>query len=148
MIAQMDAKSMAHVVCGPEGRSGGLVSCSFSARPNSYDHKRAHATVAQGRKAEKQQIWGFVAHRSDGSGIRLHPNWSNTKIETFDVDGHQTAVAEPTKGSGKSSGPGTFRFYADLGNRHSLRFDGQKQPGPNAVFPSPKPKAKARARPQ
>ena len=148
MVAQMDGASMEHVVCGPEGRSGGLVACSFSARPNSYDHKRAHAMAAAGRQTEKKEIWDFVAHRADGSGIRLHPNWSNTKIETFDVLGHATAVAEPTEGCGKSSGPGTFRFYVNLGNQRTLRFNGQIRLGPNPVFPAPKPKAKARARPQ
>ena len=53
MVAQLDDASMRLVVCGPEGRSRGLVGCSFAARPGSYDHKR-----------------------EDGSRIRLHPHWS------------------------------------------------------------------------
>ena len=30
-------------------------------------------------------IWDFIVVRDDGSAIRLHPNWSNTKVETFDA---------------------------------------------------------------
>ena len=148
MIAQMDGTSMSDVVCGPEGRSGGLVALSFSRRPNSYDHKRAHAAVNHGRTPQNQRIWDFVAHRADGSGIRLHPNWSNTKIETYWIDGHDTAVAEPAGGPGAFGPSGTFRHYVTLGNKHTLRFNGQVRLGPNAVFPAPKPKAKAKSRPQ
>ena len=42
MVAQLDDASMQEVVCGPAGRSRGLVGCSFAVRPNSYDHKRSH----------------------------------------------------------------------------------------------------------
>ena len=37
MVAQLTDESMKIVVDGPGGRSGGLVACTFSARPNSYD---------------------------------------------------------------------------------------------------------------
>ena len=144
MIAQMDRTSMLNVVGGPEGRSRGLVGLSFSKRPNSYDHKRAHAAVNNARTPQRQHIWDFIAHRADGSGIRLHQNWSSTKIETYSVDGHDTAVAEPARGPGAYGPAGTFRHYVALGDKHTLRFNGQVRLGPNAVFPAPKPKAKSR----
>ena len=138
MIAQMDRESMLNVVSGPEGRSRGLVGLSFSKRPNSYDHKRAHAAVNNARTPQSQRIWDFVAHRADGSGIRLHPNWSNTKIETYWIDGHDTAVAEPARGPGAYGPAGTFRHYVALGDKHTLRFNGFR-PGSAAA----KPKAKS-----
>jgi hypothetical protein len=140
MIAHMDAEAMEHVVCGPDGRSGGVGACSFSARHNSYDHKRAHADVKVGRKTDKKQVWDFVVHRADGSAIRLHPNWSKTHIETFEAQGHNHAVAEPDEGCGQSWGPGTFRYYVDVANRRTLRFNGQLKPEPKAAPPMPKAK--------
>ena len=135
MIAQLDGESMEHVVRGPEGRSGGLVGCSFSARRNSYDHKRAHAIVAAGGKAQKQLTWDFVVHRADGTGIRLHPSWSSPKVESFDIAGHDSPIAVPAKGSGKSDGPGTFQHYVKLGNSRTLKFQ--------TMQPPPRPKARA-----
>ena len=120
MVAALDEASMEVVVKGADGRSGGLTGCSIESRRNSYDHKRAVQTK------EHLPIWDFVLHRNDGTAIRVHPQWSTTKIETFGAIGHEHPVDPPRKGVGKSDGPGTFRRYKNEGNRHTLRFDAEK----------------------
>ena len=119
MVATLNEDSMKFVVEGEDGRSRGLIACSFAVRPCSYDHKRCFSM--QGPKTHKA-VWDFVLHRADGSGIRLHPNWSSTKVETFDIRGHEQQVEPPAKGKGKSDGPGTFRKYKEIGNQRTLRF--------------------------
>ena len=66
------------------------------------------------------EIYDFVLHRDNGTGIRLHPGWSDRKIETYDVAGHQDQVQPPKKG-----GPGTMRELINRGNQMTLRFRGQ-----------------------
>ena len=48
MVAQMDQRSIQLVCHGPDGRSGGLVRCEFSQRPNSYDHQRHYQRMMGG----------------------------------------------------------------------------------------------------
>jgi hypothetical protein len=127
MIASLDRESMEYVVNGPAGRSGGVVGCSFSVRPNSYDHKRQHMLREVGRpNATKLPIWDFVVHRADGSGIRLHPEWSTSKVESFEAEGFQHEVAAPQAGLGQSDGRGTYSLYKTMGNNRTLRFDAQR----------------------
>ena len=77
MVAQLDEGSMKDVV------GVGLVRCEFAARANSYDHKMHHANRMAGRAQGPQlRVWDFVLWRADGTGIRLHPQWKKTKIET------------------------------------------------------------------
>ena len=118
MVAMLDHGSREYVV-GLD-RSGGLVACRFEPRPNSYDHKRHHA--GQGTPDTKMRIWDFVLIRKDGSGVRLHPAWKTTKVESFAVEGHEEEVPIPSKGLGKSDGPGTYRAYKDIGSDRTLRF--------------------------
>ena len=139
MVAQLDDASMRLVVCGPEGRSRGLVGCSFAVRPGSYDHKRSHMmreTTGRGPNV-RLPIWDFVLHREDGSGIRLHPHWSRPHqpgrknksdpfVDSFDMDGHAEPVEVPRAGYGGSDGRGTYRWQLRLGNAQTLRFDGRK----------------------
>ena len=144
MVAQLDAASMEFVVNGPDGRSGGLLGCSFAVRPNSYDHKRSHEIFLRTGTAPdvRLPVWDFVLHREDGSGIRLHPQWSpenrpgmkkkkpRPEITTFDMDGHDEPVEVPGAGFGRSDGRGTYRWQLSLGNQKTLRFDtsGNKLP--------------------
>ena len=70
-------------------------------------------------------IWDFVLIRKDGSGIRLHPQWSTTKVESYDVEGHDEEVQPPCAGLGGSDGPGTYKYYKEIGSKRELRFGQQ-----------------------
>ena len=109
MVAQLNADSMAFVVDGDDGRSCGLVSCSFAPRPNSYDHKRHNQLRLAGkaRTDAKLRVWDFVLKRADDSAVRLHPQWSKTAVESYAVEGHAEEVEIPAHGLGESDGPGT-----------------------------------------
>ena len=138
MVAQLNDESISVVVRGEDGRSCGLVACSFSPRPNSYDHKRHHLLKTKGEtSAPKLPIWDFVLHRDDGTAIRLHPQWSNTKVETFNVEGHVDEMQPPAAGLGRSDGPGTYKRFKDTGNSRTMRFDAtkNKRPPKHAVKP-------------
>ena len=145
MVAQLDTTSMELAVNGPNGRSGGLVGCSFALRPNSYDHVRQQMPVDQYQKpvadpvapslsrdppptGTKLPIWDFVLHRADGSGLRLHPDHSRTKFGIFELDGHSDPVHPPPEGPGRSRGPGTFRYFKEVGVQGHMRFDASKKP--------------------
>ena len=133
MIAQLDEASMEEVVTGPSGRSRGLVGCSFAIRPGSYDHKR-HNMLIKTATNSKQQLpyWDFVVHREDGSGIRLHPQFKGTVVETIEEPVHAEAFAvvtvPPRRGLGRSDGPGTYKKYKDIGLTEKMRFDASKKP--------------------
>ena len=102
MVAQLDEGSMTDVV------GVGLVRCELAARAKSYDHKMHHANRMAGRAQGPQlRVWDFVLWRADGTGIRLHPQWKKTKIETNDVEPHTEQVQCPRRGPGTSDGPGT-----------------------------------------
>ena len=133
MIAQLDDDSMKKVVTGFEGRSGGLVGCSFAIRPGSYDHKRHNMLIKTATNSEqKLPIWDFVVHREDGAGIRLHPQWKGTVVETIEELGHAEAsvvvTVPPRRGLGRSDGPGTYKKYKDIGITEKMRFDSSKKP--------------------
>ena len=106
------------------------MSCEFSVRGNSYDHARHHMLKTAKKPYDKPQLrsWDFVLIRDDGTGVRMHPAWSSTKIATFDVEGYDEEVAPPEHGLGKSDGPGTYRHYKNLGAGRELRFDPSKRP--------------------
>ncbi len=127
MVAQMDAESMRTLVQGEGGHARGLTGCEFSPRPNSYDHKRHHALGAGGGTL-KLPIWDFVLWRSDGTGIRLHPQWSTFKVEFFRVEGHEAMVQPPQQGLGKSAGRGTYKYYKNLAADGYFKFDRSKRP--------------------
>ena len=125
LVAQLDDESMELVVNGPQGHSGGLVGMGFMLRPRSYDHSRQEQLP---KGSVMQPGWEFVAHRYDGSGIRLHPRWSHTKFQAYDMDTHDVQVQPPRRGKGKSDGKGTYRKYLQLGVLKQLRFDANKRP--------------------
>ena len=123
MIAQLTDESRATVVNGPEGRSGGVVGCSFAVRPNSYDHSRSYMlNKTSGAPSVKLPIWDFVVHRDDGTATRLHPEWKKPRCPTFPEEGHGEVVQPPRAGLGCSDGRGTYRSYKTLANQETLRF--------------------------
>jgi hypothetical protein len=129
MVAQLVDDDIRFAVNGPDGRSGGLVGCTFEPRPLSYDHKRHHKLRLEGVPASEQQrlsVWDFVLHRKDGSAFRFHPQWKAKKVETFPHEAHTRLVEPPSKGLGKSDGPGTYKFYKELDSACALKFDPQK----------------------
>ena len=112
MIAQMTEESRAKVVKGPQGRSCGVVGCSFAVRPNSYDHLRSHMLKETSRAPSvKLPIWDFVVHRADGAAIRLHLEWSKPRFPSFAAEGHGEVVQPPRTGLGRSDGRGTYANY-------------------------------------
>ena len=56
--------------------------------------------------------------------IRLHPNYSNTKVDV--VEAQLTEVQPPANGEGGSDGRGTFKTYKELGVVAGFRSDVQK----------------------
>ena len=133
MVAQLDEASMEEVVTGPEGRSGGLVGCSFAIRPGSYDHKRHHMLrqTTTNPPQHKLPYWDYVVHREDGSGIRLHPEWSRPFVEAIEEPGHGEALAvvtvPPRRGLGRSDGRGTYVKYKNIAVAKKMRFDPSKK---------------------
>ena len=127
-VAQLDDESIDFVVKGPDDRSCGLWQCSLSMRPGSYDHKRHHMLIKQGTtsKVDKLKVWDFLLVRSDGSTVRLHPNWSNTFVDAIEGSSHETEVEIPWSGLGGSDGPGTYAYYKRLDFVRKLRFDARK----------------------
>ena len=75
-----------------------------------------------------------MLHRVDGTGIRLHPGWSNNKVNAYDVEGHAQEVVPPLAGLGGSDGRGTYRWYKEVGKSNQLRFDGAKRPNPRLAI--------------
>ena len=136
MVAQLDTDSMSEVVNGKDGSSGGLISCEISPRPGfEYCHKMHHQMEAAkqpvwDKRNKKQPVWDFVLTRDDGSGIRLHPQWSTTKVETYAVEGGE-GLQPPRAGLGKSDGRGTYKKFKEAGSHKMLRFDGMKRPPGN-----------------
>ena len=130
LVSQLTDESMAFVVDGPDHRSGGVTGCYFAPRPKSYDHKRHHQLKEAGFPFQdaKLRVWDFVIQRADGSAVRLHPQWSNTTVETYAVEGHAHEVRPPVNGIGSSDGRGTYKWYKELGTQRKLKFDGQKRP--------------------
>ena len=98
MVAQLSDESMRFVVLGPECRSHGLVGCEVAPRPNSCErlmHDRLNSTLGpEWDKISQPQlrIWDFVLKRADGSAVRLHPQWSTPKVETYFAEGVKTTV--------------------------------------------------------
>ena len=115
MVAQMDEKSIKYVVEDGDC-SRGLVGCEVRRRTGSYDHSRQVYTP--GPQLTK---WDFILKRSDGTAVRLHPEWSTNKIPTFAVEGEEV-IQIPSAGLGMSDGPGTFRYYKEVGQEQMLRF--------------------------
>ena len=132
MIAQLDDTSMEKVVNGFEGRSRGLVGCSLAIRPGSYDHKRHHMLIQTATNSKQRlPIWDFVLHRADGSGIRLHPQYKGTVVETIEEPGHAEeweVTVPPRRGLGRSDGRGTYKKYKDIGITEKMRFGASKKP--------------------
>ena len=79
MGAQMDEESIRYVVEDGD-RSRGLVGCEVRRRRNPYDHKR-QVQCPDGHPQLRD--WAFILKRSDGTAVRLHPQWSKKDIPTF-----------------------------------------------------------------
>ena len=106
MVAQLDEDSMFEVV------GNGLVRCEFSTRA----------------AGPQLRVWDFVLWRADGSGIRLHPQWKQTKVATSAREGHAAQVQCPRNGLGRSDGRGTYAMYKRGGTLAMLKFDHNKRP--------------------
>ena len=78
--------------------------------------------------------------------MRLHPQWSTTNVETYDLAVHVAPVVEPTTGYGNTDGRGTCKLNKDIGNQATRRFDAAKKPEA-AVAAKAKAKAKGKAAP-
>ncbi len=124
MVAQLDEPSMQYVVNGGESRGGGcgVTECWFLPRRNSYDHQLQNANRDVRRPTRESRIWDFVKYRADGTGVRLHPQWSTNKIMTFAEEGHWLQVEPPDHGPGHSDGKGTFKVYKNKSNQKTLKF--------------------------
>ena len=131
MVAQMTDDSIRELL-GEDGRgqSRGLTNCTCEPRPNSYDHKRHYAIKKRGYEAPgRLPIWDFVIKRTDGTKIRLHPQWKGTDIQVFEpAEGTPEMVPAPAKGIGESDGPGTFQRFERAQTTGWLKFDPKKQP--------------------
>ena len=69
----------------------------------------------------------FLLLRDDGSGIRIHPEWSHSKFNMYEVEPHSSPVRPPRNGLGQSDGRGTFKWYKSVGTQPIQgRFDGTK----------------------
>ena len=118
MVAQLNEASLRYVVeDGDETR--GLVGCEFRKRTGSYDHSR-QVQPAYGDRAQLR-CWDFILRRSDGTAVRLHPEWTKTTIPTFAVEG-QGVTQIPRNGLGMSDGRGTFKYYKEVGQARTLKF--------------------------
>ena len=84
-------------------RSRGLVGCEFRRRTGSYDHSRQVQLPTP--HPTQLRCWDFVLKRSDGTAVRLHPEWSTNKIPTYEVEG-QEETQIPRNGLGMSDGKG------------------------------------------
>ena len=129
MVAQLVDEDVRLVVEGRDGRGRGLVSCECAPRGNSYDHKRQAAMRAAGTKdVPKLPIWDFVLRRADGTGVRLHPQWTCKGVETSELEGPASPTEPPKNGLGKSDGRGTFRKYVSIAAAGHFKFDFKKVP--------------------
>ena len=93
MVAQLNEESIDYVV--EDGVLGhGLVGCDIRPRRNSYDHQR------QVRNPDVPQLraWDYVLNRSDGTAVRLHPQWSSEKVKIYPAEGIQNPSA-PLQGA-------------------------------------------------
>ena len=113
-VAQMDEESIRYV-CG----SVGLVGCECRPRAGSYDHSRQVQPAYSVRA--RLRCWDFILRRSDGTAVRLHPEWTKTTIPTYAVEG-QEETQIPRLGLGMTDGPRTFRYYRTLGQERELKF--------------------------
>ena len=73
-------------------------------------------------------MWDFALTRPDGTGLRLHPQWSKRKVFVYPLDGHPNPVEPPRKGLGKTDGKGSFQRYLTLDLVKVLSFDAKKEP--------------------
>ena len=122
MVAQLDDASMAVVVEGPPDapRSRGLIQCMIQ-QTEIYDHKRHCAQSS----SDLMKVWNFVLVRDDGTSVSLHPNFNDTKVSCkFGQAGVDLEL--PRTGKGGTSGPGTFRHFANKHTDVTLRFDARK----------------------
>ena len=128
MVAQLVGKSMQIVVQGVDGRSCGPVGCYLAPRPDSYDHKRHKKLNGAGRPLldVRLPVWDFVIKRQGGAGVRLHPQRSAVKVETFEIDGPVDPGEPPPQGNGCSSGLGAYTYYKNVQTKEMLRFDPAK----------------------
>ena len=133
MLFQLTDESMLYVVegadyrsrgKGAEGRIRGVTRCEFSARPNSYAHVQHMIALENGRPIEERMPeYDFVLHRANGTAIRLHPRWKETKFPCYALAPHASEVPIPSGGLGASEGPGGYKTK-DV--QREVRFDGNK----------------------
>ena len=71
-------------------------------------------------------MWDFLIIRDDGSGIRIHPEWTKTKVRTVPHHGPSSEMETPPWGFGTSAGEGSFQRYLRHGVDGTVRFDANK----------------------
>ena len=126
MVALLDEDSMKRVVEGPNAAVAEgikIVGCAI-VKTDRHDQKRNYAFKD---KSIVFHIWDFVFFRSDGSQIGCHPDYSTTRIGSY--EGHAKKDHElPKGGKGGSSGRGTYKYFKKKGIDLYLRFDAEKKP--------------------
>ena len=130
MIAHMTPETRDMVVNGPEGRSGGLLRCAVSRRPNSYSHQRCYAARAgqqlgPQKAGQHQAEYDFVVYRADGSAVRFHPEWTRPEFAIYPLTPHEAPVRPPPTGWG-GKGSGWHKHFRDLDKMADGKFDAQR----------------------
>jgi len=135
MLFQLSDESRRWVIEGTEGcSSGGVTRCEFSMRRYSYAHLQHLIALENDAPIEERMPeYDFVLHRGNGTAIRLHPQWSNTKFSCYALACHASEVPIPRDGLGTSEGPGTVRWYKNLDVQREVKFDATK--GPAKTYP-------------
>ena len=115
LVGQWGRESMAYVVQGGD-RSRGLIACEFRPRPGWHDHQTYHAREAAGHPERNVQlrVWDFVLMRNDGSGVRLHPDWSKTEGASNAEEWHVEPAEPHENGLGASEGRGAFNQHKQV----------------------------------
>ena len=106
MIALLCHEHMKQVVEGPDGRSGGLVSCEVSMRETwlftdtNTDGRFPNVMSVCGccLDAYRHLLFDFAVTRQDGSVVRLHPNWSSAIVDAFGLADHDEQMERPRAG--------------------------------------------------
>ena len=153
MLAQLDDKSLRHVITGSHRAAVAeeqcIIQCSAQ-KTNAPDIKLARAFKDfEDQYPSGANLWHFVLTRDDFTKIAIHPNFRDTKVGSYE-DLDRTALVRvdnemPRKGIAASNGPGTFAYFKDKPYDKSLRLDTTGKTAPKAKAKA-KTKAKAKAK--
>ena len=150
MLAQLDDKSLKHVIQGShrdEFAEQCILQCSAQ-KTNAPDIKLARAFKNfENPYPSGANLWHFVLTRDDFTKIAIHPNFTDTKVGSYE-DLDRTALVRvdnemPRKGIVASNGPGCFCYFSNKPYDKTLRFNTNGKTAPKAKA---KTKAKAKAK--